>query len=64
VPRGVTANSANGRLQKVNSDQQCATARAESEQASDGAPDNEQELSGSTQDCPVAHLSEAPTVEP
>jgi hypothetical protein len=64
VPSGVTPNSANGRLQKVNSDQQCATARAESGQASDGAPDNEQELSGAPPDCPVAHLSKAPTVEP
>jgi hypothetical protein len=42
VPSGVTANSANGRLQKVNSDQQCATARVESEQAPEGAPDSEQ----------------------
>jgi hypothetical protein len=40
VPSGVTANSANGRLQKVNSDEQCATARAESEQAPEGAPDS------------------------
>jgi hypothetical protein len=36
----------------VNSEQ-CAAARVESEQALDGAPD-----------CPVAHMSEAPTVEP
>jgi hypothetical protein len=35
-----------------------------SEQASDGAPDNEQDLSGAPPDCPVAHMSEAPTVEP
>jgi hypothetical protein len=56
------ANCANGRLQKstVNS----ATARAESEQAPDGAPDSEQDLSGAPPDCPVAHMSEAPTVEP
>jgi hypothetical protein len=51
VPSGVTANSANGRLQKMNSDQQCATARAESEQAPEGAPD-----------CPVAPHVRAPTV--
>jgi hypothetical protein len=51
VPSGVTANSANGRLQKVNSDQQCATARAESEQVPEGAPD-----------CPVAPHVRAPTV--
>jgi hypothetical protein len=42
VPSGVTANSANGRLQKVNSDLQCATACAELEQAPEGAPDSEQ----------------------
>jgi hypothetical protein len=35
-----------------------------SEQASDGAPDNEQDLSGAPPDCPVANMSEAPTVEP
>jgi hypothetical protein len=38
------------------------TARAESEQASEGAPNSEQDLSGAPPDCPVAHLSEAPTV--
>jgi hypothetical protein len=42
VPSGVTANRANGRLQKVNNDEQCATARVESEQAPEGAPDSEQ----------------------
>jgi hypothetical protein len=41
VPSGVTANSANSRLQKVNSDEQCVTACAESEQAPEGAPDSE-----------------------
>jgi hypothetical protein len=57
-----TSNSANGRLQKstVNS----ATARAEVRTAPDGAPDNEQDLFGAPPDCPVAHMSEAPTVEP
>jgi hypothetical protein len=34
-----------------------------SEQAPEGAPDSEQDLSGAPPDCPVAHLSEAPTVE-
>jgi hypothetical protein len=34
------------------------------EQASDGAPDSEQDLSGAPSDCPVAHMSEAPMVEP
>jgi hypothetical protein len=41
-----------------------ATARAESEQAPDGAQDSEHDLSGAPPDCPVAHMSEAPTVEP
>jgi hypothetical protein len=53
--------SANGRLQKVNSTR---TARVESEQAPEGAPDYEQWLSGAPPNCPVAQLSEAPTVEP
>jgi hypothetical protein len=35
-----------------------------SEQAPDGAPDNDQELFGAPPDCPVAHMSEAQTVEP
>jgi hypothetical protein len=52
--------SANSRLQKVNS---ARTARAESEQAPEGAPDCEQWLSGAPPDCPVAQLSEAPTVK-
>jgi hypothetical protein len=42
VPSGVTANNANGHLQKVNSDQQCATARAEFRAGAEGAPDSEQ----------------------
>ena len=33
-----------------------------SEQAPEGAPDSEHDLSGAPPDCPVAHLSEAPTV--
>jgi hypothetical protein len=33
-----------------------------SEQAPEGAPDSEQDLSGAPPDCPVAHLSEAPTI--
>jgi hypothetical protein len=33
-----------------------------SEQAPDGAPDIEKCLSGAPPDCPVAHMSEAPTV--
>ena len=39
--------------------EQCATARAESEQAPEGAPDSEQ-----PSDCPVAPLVRAPMVEP
>jgi hypothetical protein len=45
----VKANSARLRAQK-------------SEQALEGAPDSEQDLSGVPLDCPVAQLSEAPTV--
>jgi hypothetical protein len=40
VPSGVTPNSANDRLQKVNSDQQCSTARAEVRAGAEGAPDS------------------------
>jgi hypothetical protein len=39
-------------------------ARVESGQTSDGAPDSEHDLSGAPPDCPVAHLLEAPMVEP
>jgi hypothetical protein len=57
---GATAICANGRLQKQwNS---ARTARAESEQAPEGAPDSEQWLSGAPPDYPVTQLSEAPTV--
>jgi hypothetical protein len=38
------------------------TARTESEQAPESAPDSEQDLSGAPPDCLVAHLSEAPTI--
>jgi hypothetical protein len=62
VPSGVTANSANGRLQKANSDQLCATARAEVRAGAEGAPDSEQDLSGAPPDCPVAPHVRAPTV--
>jgi hypothetical protein len=40
------------------------TARAEVRAGADGASDREQDLSGAQPDCPVAHMSEAPTVEP
>jgi D-serine deaminase-like pyridoxal phosphate-dependent protein len=39
------------------------TARAEVRAGVDGAPDSEQDMSGAPPDCPVAHMSEAPTVE-
>jgi hypothetical protein len=35
-----------------------------SEQAPEGAPDSEQDLSGAPPDCPVAPLVRAPTIEP
>jgi hypothetical protein len=35
-----------------------------SEQAPEGAPDSEQDLSGASPDCPVAPQVRAPTVEP
>jgi hypothetical protein len=39
---GATANCANDRLQQLQNSEQCTTARAESEQTSDGALDSEQ----------------------
>jgi hypothetical protein len=62
APTRSNGYSANGRLQKstVNS----ATARAEVRAGAEGAPDSEQNLFGAPPDCPVAHMSEAPTVEP
>jgi hypothetical protein len=55
---------ANGRLQRYSKTLQCATARAEARVGADGAPDSEQDLSDAPPNCPVAHMSEAPTVEP
>jgi hypothetical protein len=40
------------------------TARAESEQAPEGAPNTEQDLSGAPPDYPVDPHVRAPTVEP
>jgi hypothetical protein len=40
------------------------TVRAESEQAPEGAPDSEHDLSGAPPDCPVVPAVRAPTVEP
>jgi hypothetical protein len=62
APSGVTAPSANGRLQRYSETLQCATARAEVRAGAEGAPDNEQDLSGAPPDYPVTQLSEAPTV--
>jgi hypothetical protein len=64
VPSGATIVHANGRLQRYSETLQCATARAEVRAGADGAPDSEQDLSGAPSDYLVAHLSEAPTVEP
>jgi hypothetical protein len=62
VPSGVTATAPT--VDCKSEQRTVLTARAESEQAPDGAPDSEQDLSGAPLDCPVAHMSEAPTVEP
>jgi hypothetical protein len=64
VPAEQRLLRSNGRLQRYNGMLQCATARAEVRTGADGAPDSEQGLSGAPPDCPVAHMSEAPTVEP
>jgi hypothetical protein len=40
------------------------TARAEVRAGADGAPESEQDMSVAPPDYPVAHMSEAPTVEP
>ena len=63
APSGVTAPSANGRLQCYSETLQCTTARAEVRAGADGAPDSEQYMSDALPDCPVAHMSEVPTVE-
>jgi hypothetical protein len=64
VPSGAMVVHANGRLQRYSETLQCATACAEVRAGADGAPDIEHDLSGAPPDCPVAHLLEAPTVEP
>ena len=43
-------------------DIKCATVRAEVRARAEGAPDSLQDLSGAPPDCPVAQMSEAPTV--
>jgi hypothetical protein len=62
VPAEQRLHSANGRLQRAVNALQCAFARAEVRAAPEGAPDSEQGLSGAPPDCPVAQMSEAPTV--
>jgi hypothetical protein len=62
VPSGASVVHANGRLQRNSKTLQCTTARAEVRAGAEGAPDSEQDLSGALPDCPVAPLSEAPTV--
>jgi hypothetical protein len=62
VPSGATVIRANGRLQRNSKTLQCVTARAEARAGAEGAPDSEQNLSGAPPHCPVAPLSEAPTV--
>jgi hypothetical protein len=64
VPSRVTANSANGRLQKVNSDQQCATTRAEVRAGVEGAPDSEQCCLVHHRTVRWPHLSELQRSEP
>jgi hypothetical protein len=55
----------NGRLQRKPEKRYSAqTVRVESEQALEGAPDSEQNLSGAAPDCLVAQAVRALTVEP
>jgi hypothetical protein len=49
-------------LQRSSATLRCATTRAEVRAGAEGAPDSEQDLSDAPPDCPVAQLSEAPTV--
>jgi hypothetical protein len=63
VPAEQRLLRANGSLQVNSKSKQCAPARAEVRAGTEGAPDSEQDLSGAPPDCPVAQLSEAPTVE-
>jgi hypothetical protein len=62
VPVEQRLHGANGHLQRAVNALQCAPACAEVRAAPEGAPDSEQELSGAPPDCPVAQMSEAPTV--
>jgi hypothetical protein len=62
VPSGATVVRTNGRLQRNSKALQCVTARAEVRAGAEGAPNSKHDLSGAPPDCPVAPLSEAPTV--
>jgi hypothetical protein len=53
---------ANGPLQVNSKSKQCEPTCAEFRAGAEGAPDSEHDLSGAPPDCPVAQLSEAPTV--
>jgi hypothetical protein len=64
VPAGATATAPMVVCKSNETVNSARTTRAKSEQAPEGAPDSEQDQSGAPPDCPVAQLSEAPTVEP
>jgi hypothetical protein len=63
VPAEQRLLRANGRLQGTVKANSARLRTQKSEQAPEGAPDSEQDLSGAPPDCLVAQLSEAPTVE-
>jgi hypothetical protein len=63
VPAEKRLLRANGRLQKTFNALQCAPAHTEVRAGARSAPDSLQDLSGAPPDCPVAQLSEAPTVK-
>jgi hypothetical protein len=64
VPAGATATMPSVVCKSYRNSEQCVLRAQKSVQALEGAPDSEQDLSGAPPDCPVAQLSEAPTVEP
>jgi hypothetical protein len=64
VPAGATATAPTVVCKSNGTVNSARTARAESEKAPEGAPESEQDMSGAPPDCPVAQLSESPTVEP
>jgi hypothetical protein len=62
VPAEQRLLCANGRLQGTVKANSTRLRMQKSEQAPEGAPDSEQDLSGAPPDCPVAPLVRAPTV--